>query len=156
MLCTCGGFTPIQYLRTQKDGKPQTLSKKGENSEEGINPRPPRCLAPPQPPPMATPPAQAVRLRLVFDNQRILRRSLRESGLRRCWLLLPPELSTVSDLAAHIAARFRLRRSCPSCVILSVRIPSFLCVPLPLTPCISRVFFFLIGCPEICVGFARH
>uniref|UniRef100_A0A0E0RG42 Uncharacterized protein n=1 Tax=Oryza rufipogon TaxID=4529 RepID=A0A0E0RG42_ORYRU len=69
---------------------------------------------------MATPPAQAVRLRLVFDNQRILRRSLRESGLRRCWLLLPPELSTVSDLAAHIAARFRLRRSCPSCVILSI------------------------------------
>uniref|UniRef100_A0A0E0MLG5 Uncharacterized protein n=1 Tax=Oryza punctata TaxID=4537 RepID=A0A0E0MLG5_ORYPU len=69
---------------------------------------------------MATPPAQAVRLRLVFDNQRLLRRSQRESGLRRCWLLLPPDLSTVSDLAAHIAARFRLRRSCPSCVILSI------------------------------------
>ncbi|KAF0890140.1 hypothetical protein E2562_038142 [Oryza meyeriana var. granulata] len=69
---------------------------------------------------MATPPAQVVRLRLVFDNQRLLRRSQRESGLRRCWLLLPPELATVADLAAHIAARFRLRYSCPGCVILSI------------------------------------
>ena len=29
------------------------------------------------------------------------------------WLLLRPELATVADLAAHVAARFRLHRSCP-------------------------------------------
>uniref|UniRef100_A0A0D9XYN2 Uncharacterized protein n=1 Tax=Leersia perrieri TaxID=77586 RepID=A0A0D9XYN2_9ORYZ len=68
---------------------------------------------------MATTPA-AVRLRLVFDNRRLLRRSQRESGLRRCWLLLPADLPTVADLAGHIAARFRLRRSCSRCVILSI------------------------------------
>nr|CAB3465727.1 unnamed protein product [Digitaria exilis] len=72
---------------------------------------------------MARPPAAAparVRLRLVFENRRLLRRTEREEGLRRCWLLLRPELATVADLAAHVATRFRLRRSCPSGVSLSM------------------------------------
>ena len=72
---------------------------------------------------MARPPPEApapVRLRLVFENRRFLRRAERDEGLRRCWFLLRPELATVADLAAHVAARFRLRRSCPSGVILSV------------------------------------
>ncbi|CAL5093848.1 unnamed protein product [Urochloa decumbens] len=72
---------------------------------------------------MATPPAPApaapVRLRLVFKNRRILRRAERDEGLRRCWLLLP-ELDTVADLAAHVSERFRLRRSCPDGVVLSM------------------------------------
>ncbi|KAL6622930.1 hypothetical protein ACP70R_032809 [Stipagrostis hirtigluma subsp. patula] len=72
---------------------------------------------------MATPPAAApspVRLRLVFDNRRLLRRAQRDDGLRRCWLLLRPELATVADLADHVADRFRLRRSCPRGVVLSM------------------------------------
>ncbi|CAL4899722.1 unnamed protein product [Urochloa decumbens] len=73
---------------------------------------------------MATPPAASpaapVRLRLVFENRRILRRAERDEGLRRCWLLLRPELDTVADLAAHVSERFRLRRSCPEGVVLSM------------------------------------
>ncbi|CAN6355805.1 unnamed protein product [Urochloa humidicola] len=71
-----------------------------------------------RPPP--APPAAPVRLRLVFENRRILRRAERDEGLRRCWLLLRPELDTVADLAAHVAERFRLRRSCPHGVVLSM------------------------------------
>ncbi|XP_039839153.1 coilin-like isoform X3 [Panicum virgatum] len=72
---------------------------------------------------MARPPPDApapVRLRLVFENRRLLRRTERDEGLRRCWLLLRPELATVADLASHVAARFRLRRFCSSGIILSM------------------------------------
>ncbi|KAJ1257443.1 hypothetical protein BS78_K016100 [Paspalum vaginatum] len=71
---------------------------------------------------MATPAASPtpVRLRLVFEKRRLLRFAQRDEGLRRCWLLLPPELANVADLAAHVAARFRLRHSCPSGVVLSM------------------------------------
>ncbi|GJM87549.1 hypothetical protein PR202_ga03514 [Eleusine coracana subsp. coracana] len=72
---------------------------------------------------MATPPAAApppVRLRLVFDSRRLLRRAQRDEGLRRCWLLLRSELATVAELAAHVADHFRLDRSCPHGVILSM------------------------------------
>ncbi|KAL6893449.1 hypothetical protein ACP4OV_007547 [Aristida adscensionis] len=72
---------------------------------------------------MATPPAAApapVRLRLAFDDRRLLRRAQRHDGLQRCWLLLGPELATVADLAAHVVDYFRLRRSCPSGVVLSM------------------------------------
>ncbi|CAN6328904.1 unnamed protein product [Urochloa humidicola] len=71
-----------------------------------------------RPPP--APPAAPVRLRLVFENRRILRRAERDEGLQRCWLLLRPDLDTVADLAAHVAERFRLRRSCPHGVVLSM------------------------------------
>ncbi|KAI5019572.1 hypothetical protein ZWY2020_044460 [Hordeum vulgare] len=70
---------------------------------------------------MATPPEPSpspVRLRLVFDKTRLLRRAQRD--LRRCWLLLRPELATVADLSAHVAARFRLHRSCPGGVVLTM------------------------------------
>ncbi|KAL6854300.1 hypothetical protein ACP4OV_019203 [Aristida adscensionis] len=74
---------------------------------------------------MATPPAAApapapVRLRLEFDDRRLLRRAQRHDGLQRCWLLLGPELATVADLAAHVVDSFRLRRSCPAGVVLSM------------------------------------
>ncbi|CAM0882779.1 unnamed protein product [Alopecurus aequalis] len=68
---------------------------------------------------MATPPSP-VRLRLLFDNRRLLRRAHREDGLRRCWLLLRPELATVADLSAHVAARFHLRRSCPGGIVFTM------------------------------------
>ncbi|PWZ41000.1 Coilin [Zea mays] len=70
-----------------------------------------------RPPPAAPAP---VRLRLIFENSRLLRRVQRDEGLRRCWLLLSPELATVANLAAHVAARFRLRRTCPRGVVLSM------------------------------------
>ncbi|NP_001170284.2 Coilin-like isoform 1 [Zea mays] len=70
-----------------------------------------------RPPPAAPAP---VRLRLLFENSRLLQRVQRDEGLRRCWLLLSPELDTVADLAAHVAARFRLRRTCPRGVVLSM------------------------------------
>jgi hypothetical protein len=77
-----------------------------------------------------------VRLRLIFENSRLLRRVQRDEGLRRCWLLLSPELATVANLAAHVAARFRLRRTCPRGVVLSVR---RLVISLPL---LSPFLFF--------------
>jgi hypothetical protein len=98
---------------------------------------------------MATPPAAAaapppVRLRLVFDSGRLLRRGQRDDGLRRCWLLVRPELATIADLASHVADRFRLGRSCPRGVVLSVgaatpsssldSFPSFVLLPLPPFP----------------------
>lgn len=93
--------------------RPPPVSPPSETSNPQI-PLPPA-------PPMATPPAPSpspVRLRLVFDKSRLLRRAQRD--LRRCWLLLRPELATVADLSAHVAARFRLHRSCPGGVVLTV------------------------------------
>ena len=72
----------------------------------------------------------AVRLRVEFDDHRVLTKTQRLEGLCRCWLLLRPELSTVSDVATHLVRAFALHLSCPHGVLLSV------CVPLP-----SRVQF---------------
>ncbi|RWW39558.1 hypothetical protein BHE74_00055100 [Ensete ventricosum] len=72
----------------------------------------------------------AVRLRVEFEDRRVLTKTQRLAGLRRCWLVLRPELSTVSDLAAHLVRAFTLHHSCPHGVLLSV------CVPFP-----SRVQF---------------
>jgi coilin len=64
--------------------------------------------------------ATPVRLRLVFDSGRLHQRGQRDGGLRRCWLLVLPELTTISDLAALVDDHFRLGRSCLSGSVLSV------------------------------------
>ncbi|KAK8947322.1 hypothetical protein KSP39_PZI006897 [Platanthera zijinensis] len=65
-----------------------------------------------------------VRFRLVFDDRRLLDKSLRSQGLRRCWFLLKPGIETVGDLASHICQRFGLQDS----IVLSMGdfvLPSF-------------------------------
>ncbi|URE29896.1 hypothetical protein MUK42_06103 [Musa troglodytarum] len=62
----------------------------------------------------------AVRLRIEFEDHRVLTKTQRLEGLRRCWLLLRPEFSTVSDLAAHLVRAFALHLSCPHGVLLSM------------------------------------
>jgi hypothetical protein len=105
---------------------------------------------------MATPPAESpspVRLRLVFESRRLLRRAQREDGLRRCWLLLRPELATVADLSAHVAARFRLRRSCPGGIVFTVGHSASPRTPLsPFADPWSILSIF----PSVCWGFSRR
>ncbi|THU47547.1 hypothetical protein C4D60_Mb09t16710 [Musa balbisiana] len=58
--------------------------------------------------------AEPMRVRVEFeDHRRLLTKSQRKDGLRRCWILLGPHLPTVADLAAHLARSFALNRSCP-------------------------------------------
>ncbi|KAJ0989460.1 hypothetical protein J5N97_007816 [Dioscorea zingiberensis] len=61
------------------------------------------------------------RVRVVFDDYRhVLTKPQRLEGLKSCWLLLRPELTTISDLASHVFHRFHLRQSCPLGVVLSI------------------------------------
>ncbi|XP_009415977.2 coilin isoform X3 [Musa acuminata AAA Group] len=62
----------------------------------------------------------AVRLRVEFDDHRVLTKTQRLEGLCRCWLLLRPELSTVSDVATHLVRAFALHLSCPHGILLSM------------------------------------
>ncbi|XP_038989770.1 coilin-like isoform X2 [Phoenix dactylifera] len=72
--------------------------------------------------------AEPVRLRLEFEDRRLLTKSQRSEGLKRCWVLLRPDLTTVDDLADHLADCFALQRSCPRGLVLSMDefvLPSF-------------------------------
>ncbi|XP_042398598.1 coilin-like isoform X1 [Zingiber officinale] len=63
-----------------------------------------------EPMPMLMP----MRIRLEFEDRRILSKSQRKDHLRRSWLLVRPEnFATVADVAAHISDVFSLRRTCP-------------------------------------------
>ncbi|GAU34262.1 hypothetical protein TSUD_365600 [Trifolium subterraneum] len=69
-----------------------------------------------------------VRLRLLFDDRRILSKSKKKEGLKRCWFLLKPNLTTISDLTSHLQNLFRLNRTCPDGITLSMDdfvLPSF-------------------------------
>lgn len=69
-----------------------------------------------------------VRLRLLFGDRNMLSKSKKKEGLKRCWFLLKPHLTTISDLASHILAVFRLHRNCPDGITLSMDgfvLPSF-------------------------------
>ncbi|WJX39644.1 hypothetical protein P8452_27166 [Trifolium repens] len=69
-----------------------------------------------------------VRLRLLFDDRRILSKSKKKEGLKRCWFLLKPHLTTISDLTSHLQNLFRLNRTCPDGITLSMDgfvLPSF-------------------------------
>ncbi|XP_042502063.1 coilin isoform X2 [Macadamia integrifolia] len=71
---------------------------------------------------------EAVRLRLLFNDRHLLGNSLKLEGLKRSWLLLRPELETISDLASHVAKTFQLEEACPNGLVLSMDgfvLPSF-------------------------------
>ncbi|XP_043724742.1 coilin isoform X3 [Telopea speciosissima] len=63
---------------------------------------------------------EAVRLRLLFNDRHLLGNSLKLEGLKRSWLLLRPELETISDLASHVAKTFQLEDACPNGIVLSM------------------------------------
>lgn len=49
---------------------------------------------------------------MVFDRG-MLSKSKKKEGLRRCWFLLKPQHSTISDVTSHLHNTFRLHRTCP-------------------------------------------
>ncbi|KAJ4961277.1 hypothetical protein NE237_021187 [Protea cynaroides] len=63
---------------------------------------------------------ESVRLRLLFDDRHLLSNSLKLEGLKRSWLLLRPELETISGLASHVAKTFHLEDACPNGLVLSM------------------------------------
>ncbi|PKI77112.1 hypothetical protein CRG98_002615 [Punica granatum] len=63
---------------------------------------------------------EGVRVRLQFEDRRILSKSQRKEGLKRSWIGLKPQHETVCDLASHILHAFELQDSCPHGLILSM------------------------------------
>ncbi|XP_028776528.1 coilin [Neltuma alba] len=63
---------------------------------------------------------ETVRLRLVFEDQHMLSKSKKKEGLQHCWCLLKTPTNTVSDVASYIVDTFRLHRTCPDGIILSM------------------------------------
>ncbi|GMY26340.1 coilin isoform X2 [Fagus crenata] len=62
--------------------------------------------------------SEGVRVRLEFKQRHVLKKSQLKEGLKRSWLLLKPEIETISDLAAHLLHNFDLHDSCPHGLIL--------------------------------------
>ncbi|XP_027334648.1 coilin [Abrus precatorius] len=72
--------------------------------------------------------AETVRLRLVFEDRRMLSKSKKKEGLKRCWFLLKPQHNTISDVTSQLQNTFHLHRTCPHGIILSMDgfvLPSF-------------------------------
>ncbi|XP_061346987.1 coilin [Gastrolobium bilobum] len=72
--------------------------------------------------------AETIRLRVVFEERRMLSKSKKKEGLKRSWFLLKPQLNTISDVASHLQNTFRLHRTCPHGIILLMDgfvLPSF-------------------------------
>ncbi|CAI8598165.1 unnamed protein product [Vicia faba] len=69
---------------------------------------------------MTTAMTEKVRLRLFFDDPNIISKSKTKQGLNRCWFLLEPHLTTISDLASRLQTLFRLHRTSPAGVTLSM------------------------------------
>ncbi|KAI9113732.1 hypothetical protein K1719_014983 [Acacia pycnantha] len=63
---------------------------------------------------------ETVRLRLLFEDQHMLSKSKKKEGLQQSWCLLKPQTNTISDVASYIVDTFRLRRTCPDGIILSM------------------------------------
>ncbi|XP_022735342.1 coilin isoform X2 [Durio zibethinus] len=63
---------------------------------------------------------ERVRLRLVFEDRKVLSKSQKKHGLKRSWILLKPQHQTIFDLSSHLLHIFHLRKSCPSGLILSM------------------------------------
>ncbi|KAG6713859.1 hypothetical protein I3842_05G174000 [Carya illinoinensis] len=63
---------------------------------------------------------ESVRIRLEFKHRDVLSKSQLKEGLVRSWLLLKPEMETISSLAAYLLHTFDLYDSCPSGLILSM------------------------------------
>ncbi|KAK8933306.1 hypothetical protein KSP39_PZI015671 [Platanthera zijinensis] len=64
--------------------------------------------------------AEPVRLRVMFGDAGLLKRSQQRRGLQRCLLQLRPDVATIADLAAQIHQNFGLHRSCPHGIIISM------------------------------------
>lgn len=60
------------------------------------------------------------RLRLVFDDCKMLTKSQRTEGLKRSWVLLNPHHRTISELADHLLDVFALDDACPDGLVLSM------------------------------------
>ncbi|ONK63099.1 uncharacterized protein A4U43_C03F19340 [Asparagus officinalis] len=61
-----------------------------------------------------------LRVRVVLDDRKMLTKSQRSEGLKHCWILLRPEIATISDLALLVYRSFNLQRSCPNGLLLSM------------------------------------
>lgn len=69
---------------------------------------------------------EKVRLRLVFSGPRILRKSQKKQGLKKCWILIQPKLyKTISHLSDYLLRIFHLQHSSPHGLTLSVTSPHF-------------------------------
>lgn len=55
-----------------------------------------------------------MRLRVVFEDRHLLTRAQKSEGLKRSWILLKPELETISDVISHLTHSFDLHHSCPN------------------------------------------
>lgn len=62
----------------------------------------------------------SVRIRLVFEEGHLLRKSQRKNGLKRSWILLKSHLHSISDFSSYLLDFFLLRDACPDGLILSV------------------------------------
>ncbi|CAN8293849.1 unnamed protein product [Cochlearia groenlandica] len=64
---------------------------------------------------------EKVRVRLVFEDQRILSKEQKKQGLKRCWVVLDPKCQrTVSEFSEHIFYTFCLFEACPYGLSLSM------------------------------------
>ncbi|CAH2038014.1 unnamed protein product [Thlaspi arvense] len=62
-----------------------------------------------------------VRIRLVFEDQRILSKYQKKQGLKRSWVVLNPKCHrTVSEFSNHLLCTFRLFEACPHGLTLSM------------------------------------
>ncbi|CAH8382933.1 unnamed protein product [Eruca vesicaria subsp. sativa] len=64
---------------------------------------------------------EKVRIRLVFEDQRVLSKTQKKQGLKRSWVVLNPKLHrTVSEFSAHLLHTFCLFEACPHGLSLSM------------------------------------
>ncbi|KAF2554507.1 hypothetical protein F2Q68_00013262 [Brassica cretica] len=57
---------------------------------------------------------EKVRIRLVFEDQRVLSKSQKKQGLKRSWVVLNPKSHrTVSEFSDHLLHTFCLFEACP-------------------------------------------
>eukprot|EP00262_Sarcandra_glabra_P022216 TRINITY_DN9774_c0_g1_i2.p1 TRINITY_DN9774_c0_g1~~TRINITY_DN9774_c0_g1_i2.p1 ORF type:complete len:532 (+),score=94.80 TRINITY_DN9774_c0_g1_i2:79-1674(+) len=63
---------------------------------------------------------EVVRVRLLFEDRHLLSKSQKREGLKHCWLLLNPQLTTISHLESHLLHKFHLQKACPNGLLLSM------------------------------------
>ncbi|CAN6902071.1 unnamed protein product [Brassica oleracea] len=99
---------------------------------------------------------ETVRIRLVFENQRILSKHQKKQGLKRSWAVLNPKYHrTVSEFSNHILYTFSLFEACPHG--LSLYMDGFVLPPFEsscvlkdkdivwlVSPCLGLVMHFLV------------
>ncbi|KAL5991261.1 hypothetical protein ACLOJK_012168 [Asimina triloba] len=63
---------------------------------------------------------EGARVRLQFEDKRLLSKSQRSDGLKCSWLFLTPDVKTISDLSSHLIHKFALRHATPNALVLSM------------------------------------